>query len=98
MPIIVYSIAAAAQTVVLTAIVVIGKGAPIRGAVILGNPTLELYVTLAATAVVGAIMGLVLSASATSQDQILPMLVVRSRSYPLSGSSETPRSMVPWLV
>jgi ABC-type multidrug transport system ATPase subunit len=74
--IIVYSIAAAVQTAVLTAIVVIGKGAPTRGAVILGNPTFELYVTLAATAVVAAIMGLALSAAATSQDQILPMLVV----------------------
>jgi ABC transport system ATP-binding/permease protein len=72
----VYSIAAAVQTAVLTAIVVIGKGPPTRGAVILGNPTLELYVTLAATAAVAAIMGLALSAAATSQDQILPMLVM----------------------
>ena len=72
----VYSIAAALQTAILTAIVVIGKGPPTRGAVILGNPTLELYVTLAATAAVAAIMGLALSAAATSQDQILPMLVM----------------------
>jgi hypothetical protein len=72
----VYSIAAAVQTAVLTAIVVIGKGPPTRGAVILGNATLELYVTLAATAAVAAIMGLALSAAANSQDQILPMLVM----------------------
>jgi ABC transport system ATP-binding/permease protein len=72
----VYSVAAAVQTAVLTAIVVIGKGPPTRGAVILGNPTLELYATLAATAAVAAIMGLALSAAATSQDQILPMLVM----------------------
>jgi ABC transport system ATP-binding/permease protein len=74
--IIVYSVAAAVQTAVLTAVVVIGKGPPTRGAVVLGNPTLELYATLAATAVVAAIMGLALSAAATSQDQILPMLVI----------------------
>ena len=42
----------------------------------LGNPTLELYLTLALTAAVAAIMGLALSAAATSQDQILPMLVI----------------------
>jgi ABC transport system ATP-binding/permease protein len=74
--IVVFSIAAAVQTAVLTAVVVIGKGPPTRGAVVLGNPTLELYVTLAATAVVATVLGLALSAAANSQDQILPMLVV----------------------
>jgi ABC transport system ATP-binding/permease protein len=74
--ILVYSVAAAVQIAVVTAIVVIGKSAPTRGAVILGNPTLELYATLALTAAVAAIMGLALSAAATSQDQILPMLVI----------------------
>ena len=74
--IIVFTVAAAAQIAVVTAIVVIGKSAPTRGAVMLGNPTLELYVTLALTAAVAAIMGLALSAAATSQDQILPMLVI----------------------
>ena len=54
----------------------IGKGAPTRGAVVLGNPILELYVTLAATAAVAAVMGLAMSAAAKSQDQILPMLVI----------------------
>ena len=72
----VYSVTAAVQTVVVFGIVVIGKGAPTRGAVVLGNPTLELYVTLAATAAVSAVMGLALSAAAKSQDQIMPMLVV----------------------
>jgi ABC transport system ATP-binding/permease protein len=74
--ILVYSVAAAVQIAVVTAIVVIGKSASTRGAVILGNPTLELYATLALTAAVAAIMGLALSAAATSQDQILPMLVI----------------------
>jgi ABC-type multidrug transport system ATPase subunit len=70
------AVTAAAQTAVLTAIVVIGKGAPTRGAVVAGNQLLELYLTLAATAAVAAILGLALSAAAKSHDQILPMLVI----------------------
>jgi ABC transport system ATP-binding/permease protein len=72
----VYSVAATLQTAVLTAIAVIGKGAPIYGAVVVGNPIVELYITLAVTATVAAINGMVLSAAARSQDQILPMLVI----------------------
>jgi ABC transport system ATP-binding/permease protein len=72
----VYTVAAVLQTAVLTAIAVIGKGAPTHGAVVLGNPIVELYITLAVTAAVAAINGLVLSAAARSQDQILPMLVI----------------------
>ena len=72
----VYGVIAAVQTAVLTAIVVVGKGAPTRGAVLVGNPILELYLTLAATAAVAAVMGLAISAAAKSQDQILPMLVI----------------------
>jgi ABC-type multidrug transport system ATPase subunit len=72
----VYGLAAATQTAVLTAIVVIGKGGPTRGAVVLGNPILELYVTLAGTAAAAAATGMALSAAAKSQDQILPMLVI----------------------
>ena len=72
----VYCVTAAAQTAILTTIVVVGKGAPTRGAVVLGSPILELYLTLAATAAVAAVMGLAISAAAKSQDQILPMLVI----------------------
>jgi ABC transport system ATP-binding/permease protein len=71
-----YCLTAAVQTAVLTAIVVFGKGAPTRGAVVLGNPILELYLTLAATAAVSAVMGLAMSAVAKSHDQVLPMLVI----------------------
>jgi len=74
--IVVYCVTAAAQTAILTTIVVVGKGAPTRGAVVLGNPILELYLTLAATAAIAAVMGLAISAAAKSQDQILPMLVI----------------------
>jgi hypothetical protein len=56
--------------------VTLGKGGPTRGATLLGNGTCELYVTLAATATVSAILGLVLSSLARTSEQILPMLVV----------------------
>jgi hypothetical protein len=72
----VYSIAALVQIGVLTWIMIAGKGAPTRGAVILGNATLELYVTLAATGIVSAMLGLALSSLARSSEQLMPMLVV----------------------
>ena len=74
--IVVYSCISALQAAALTAIVVIGKGAPTHGAVILGDSVFELYVTLVATAAVAAVTGLALSAVAQSHDQILPMLVM----------------------
>jgi ABC-type multidrug transport system ATPase subunit len=73
---VVYGGTTAVQTAVLTAIVIAGKGAPTRGAVVVGNPILELYLTLAATAAVAALTGLAMSATARSHDQILPMLVI----------------------
>ena len=72
----VYAGFAIVQTAILTAIVTLGKGGPTRGAALLGNGTCELYVTLAATATVSAILGLVLSSLARTTEQILPMLVV----------------------
>lgn len=72
----IYSIAAALQVAVLTAIVVAGKGGPTQGAVLLKNPIVELYVVLALTAIVSAIVGLALSALARTNEWILPMLVV----------------------
>ncbi|MGV0836742.1 ATP-binding cassette domain-containing protein [Mycolicibacterium thermoresistibile] len=74
--IVVFTTATAAQTAILTAIVVAGKGPPPADAIILGDSAFEMYVTLAATAAAAAAMGLALSAAATSQDQVLPMLVI----------------------
>lgn len=74
--VLVYSAAALIQTAVLTAIVVVGKGAPTRGALLLGSPVVELYAALAVTAMVSALIGLALSSLAKSTEQILPMLVV----------------------
>ncbi|MFI5508054.1 FHA domain-containing protein [Mycobacterium sp. NPDC051804] len=74
--IIVFSVAAAIQAAILTTIVVIGKDGPTQGSVLLGNASIELYLTLAGTAVVSAIAGLALSSLARSPEQILPMVVV----------------------
>jgi hypothetical protein len=64
------------QAVIATAIVVLGKGTPKRPAVLLGNATLELFVAVAATCVAAAMLGLLLSALARSNEQIMPLLVV----------------------
>jgi hypothetical protein len=53
---------------------VVGKAAPTRGAVVLSNPVLELYLTIAATAIVATITGLAISAAARSSEQMLPLL------------------------
>ncbi|MGH3957833.1 ATP-binding cassette domain-containing protein [Mycobacterium sp.] len=78
--VVVYSVAALIQTGIVTAIVSAGKGMPTRGAALFGAGTVpataELYVTLALTAIVSAMVGLALSSLARSSEQILPMLVV----------------------
>ena len=72
----VYTAAAVIQSAILVTIVVKGKGGPTQGAVMLGTPTGELFVTVAGTCITGAVLGLALSALARSNDQIMPMLVV----------------------
>jgi len=74
--VVVYSIAAAAQAAIVVALVVALKGGPARGALAFGSPVADLYAALALTAVVSAILGLLLSALARSGDWIMPMLVV----------------------
>ncbi|BBU24740.1 ATP-binding cassette domain-containing protein [Mycobacterium xenopi] len=102
--VLVYSVAALIQTAVLTAILVAGKSAPTRGAVLLGNGVAELYVTLAATAIASAMVGLALSSLARSGEQILPMLVVAIMvSMVLAGglipvTGRMGLSQVSWLV
>ncbi|KZS60389.1 ATP-binding cassette domain-containing protein [Mycobacterium ostraviense] len=72
----VFCLFAIVQSAIATTITVVGKGAPTRGAVLLGNPAFELFVTVAATCVVSAILGLALSGLVRSTEQILPLLVV----------------------
>jgi ABC transport system ATP-binding/permease protein len=78
--VVVYSAAALIETAVMVAIMTIGKGAPSHGGVLLGRGVLsgvvELYLTLAATAIASAMVGLALSSLARSTEQVLPMLVV----------------------
>ncbi|OBK18325.1 ATP-binding cassette domain-containing protein [Mycobacterium asiaticum] len=72
----VFFVFAVLQAAITTAIVIVGKGAPSQKALVLGNPSFELFTTVAATCVASAILGLVLSAIARSNEQIMPLLVV----------------------
>src|ERR1700722_2181361 len=74
--IVVFSVFAIVQAAIATAISVIGWGKPLSGAVLLGNVDFELFVTVAATCVGAALLGMALSALAQTQEQIMPMLVV----------------------
>nr|WP_253861517.1 ATP-binding cassette domain-containing protein [Mycobacterium asiaticum] len=72
----VFCVFAIAQAAIATGIVLLGKGAPTQHAVLLGNPSFELFVSIAATCVASAILGLLLSSIAKSNEQIMPLLVV----------------------
>jgi ABC transport system ATP-binding/permease protein len=74
--IVVFSVFAIVQAAIATIISVIGWGKPLSGPVLLGDVRFELFVTVAATCVASALLGMALSALAQSQDQIMPMLVV----------------------
>jgi ABC transport system ATP-binding/permease protein len=74
--IVVFSAFAIVQAAIATAISVVGWGTPLSGAVLLGNVNFELFVTVAATCVGAALLGMALSSLAQSQDQIMPLLVV----------------------
>lgn len=72
----VFCVFAVVQAAIATGIVIAGKGAPTQRAVLLGDPSFELFVTVAATCVASAILGLVLSSLVRSNEQIMPLLVV----------------------
>ncbi|OBK19550.1 ABC transporter ATP-binding protein [Mycobacterium asiaticum] len=72
---VVFSVIAAVQAAILTTVVVVGKGGPRHGAVLLGNANVELYVSVAATAVVSAIVGLALSSLGRSKRETLPLAI-----------------------
>ncbi len=67
---------AVAQAAIATGIVLLGKGAPTQPAILLGNPSFELFTAVAATCTASAILGLLLSPIARSNEQIMPLLVV----------------------
>ncbi len=68
------------QSAIITSLVVAGKGAPARGAVLLGHSTVaataELFITVAGTCVASAVLGLAISALVRSSEQIMPLFVV----------------------
>jgi len=72
----VFCVFATAQAAVATAIVRLGKGAPTEPALFFGNATFSLFVTVAGTCVASAVLGLLLSSLAQTNEQIMPLLVV----------------------
>jgi ABC-type multidrug transport system ATPase subunit len=72
----VYTVLALVQSAIVTVIALLGKPGPKTSAVLLGSPALELYADIAATTVASAMLGLVLSSVAKSNEQIMPLLVV----------------------
>jgi ABC-type multidrug transport system ATPase subunit/pSer/pThr/pTyr-binding forkhead associated (FHA) protein len=72
----VFCVFAILQAAIATTIVILGKGPPTQGATLLGNAGLELFVTVAATCVASAILGLLMSSLVRSSEQIMPLLVV----------------------
>ncbi|MDP7720729.1 ATP-binding cassette domain-containing protein [Mycobacterium sp. TY814] len=76
----VFCVFAVLQAAIATAIVVVGKGAPTRGGLVLGHgntaATFELFLTVAATCVASALLGLGISAVVRSTEQIMPLFVV----------------------
>ncbi len=72
----VFCIFASVQAAIATIIVRLGKGAPTAHPPFFDNSTFALFVTVAGTCVASAILGLMLSAVAQSNEQIMPLLVV----------------------
>ncbi len=77
---IVYSFVAIVATAIMTTAAVVGKGAPTQGAVLLGDGTFaaafELFVILAITTIVSAMVALAFSSLASYVEQILLMAVL----------------------
>jgi ABC transport system ATP-binding/permease protein len=94
---IVYSLIAVVQTAVITIVATVGHPAPTHGAVLLGHNRLEasveLFIALAVTAIVSALVALALSSLATYSEQIvliavllvLISLVFAGALFPISG-------------
>ncbi|WP_264961017.1 ATP-binding cassette domain-containing protein, partial [Mycobacterium kiyosense] len=76
----VFCVFAVLQAAVATTIVIVGKSGPTRGGLVLGHgnvaATIELFLTVAATCVASAILGLAISALVRSNEQIMPLFVV----------------------
>ncbi len=94
---IVYSLIAVVQVAVITIVATVGQSAPTHGAVLLGHNKLEasveLFIALAATAIVSSLVALALSSLATYSEQVvliavlivLISLVFAGALFPISG-------------
>ena len=74
--VLVYSVVALVQTAVVTTAAVVGRGAPTNQALLLGDPVVELYVAVAATAIVSAVVTLALTSLARHTEQLLLIAVL----------------------
>ncbi|BBX65507.1 ABC transporter ATP-binding/permease protein [Mycobacterium saskatchewanense] len=86
----VFCVFATAQAAVATFIVRLGKGAPTAHPPLFGNSTFALFITVAGTCVASAMLGLLLSAVAQSNEQIMPLLVVSIMSQLVFSSGMIP--------
>ncbi|AZP79856.1 FHA domain-containing protein [Mycobacterium avium subsp. paratuberculosis] len=86
----VFCVFATAQAAIATIIVRLGKGAPIAHPQFFGNSTFSLFVTVAGTCIASAMLGLLLSALAQSNEQIMPLLVVSIMSQLVFSSGMIP--------
>ncbi|HET9876485.1 MAG TPA: ATP-binding cassette domain-containing protein, partial [Mycobacterium sp.] len=74
--IVVFCAFAVIQAAIATALVILGKGTPTQHPQFFENATLSLFLTVAATCMASAVLGLALSAFAQTNEQIMPLLVV----------------------
>ncbi|MEB3069876.1 ATP-binding cassette domain-containing protein [[Mycobacterium] vasticus] len=81
---------AVAQSAIATAIVLIGKKGPTPSDPLFGSASFTLFLSVAATCVASAILGLTLSSLANSNEQIMPMLVVSIMSQLVLGGGMIP--------
>jgi ABC-type multidrug transport system ATPase subunit len=86
----VFCVFATVQAAIATTIVRLGKGAPTAHPQFFGNSTFSLFVTVAGTCVASAMLGLLLSALAQSNEQIMPLLVVSIMSQLVFSSGMIP--------
>jgi ABC transport system ATP-binding/permease protein len=86
----VFCVFATVQAAVATIIVRLGKGAPTAHPQFFGNSTFSLFVTVAGTCIASAMLGLLLSALAQSNEQIMPLLVVSIMSQLVFSSGMIP--------
>jgi ABC-type multidrug transport system ATPase subunit len=91
--VLVYSLVVIVQTGVVTTAAVVGKGPPANSAMLLGDPVVELYVAVAATGIVSALLVLALASFAKHSEQllltavlvILLSIVFCGAMFPLAG-------------